>query len=402
MKLNTGYKQTDLGTIPIDWNVDFVKNHAKIRTGAKNTQNKVEDGDYPFFVRSNIVERINTYAFDGEAVLTAGDGVGTGKVFHYFNGKFDFHQRVYLISNFSDKLDGYFFYLYFSSHFYDRIKSMTAKSSVDSVRMDMITNMIITLPPLPEQHAIAAAFSDVDALLASLDALIAKKRAIKQGAMQELLTGKTRLPGFSQKHDYKKTEIGIIPVDWNVRLFGDMVSIRNSKVDPRISHTSYFCVELEDVGQDDGKLIGSTETGKTSSIKNRFQKGDVLFGKLRAYLRKYWLADRDGVCTTEIWPLIANQHTLISNYLFYLVRTDGFINEASIAYGTHMPRTDWNVIKNYKVALPSIPEQHVISAVLADMDSEIQALEQQREKTRLLKQGMMQELLTGKTRLNIE
>ena len=131
-----------------EWEVEKIKNISSITTGAKNTQDKIDEGKYPFFVRSSIVERINSYSFDGEAVLTAGDGVGTGKVVHYINGKFDFHQRVYKISDFNEKIDGYFFYLFFSNYFLKRIMAMTAKSSVDSVRMEMIAEMPIPLPPL--------------------------------------------------------------------------------------------------------------------------------------------------------------------------------------------------------------------------------------------------------------
>jgi type I restriction enzyme, S subunit len=187
------YNQTEIGIIPNDWDIDIVGNHASIKTGTKNTQDKVDDGKYPFFVRSMKIEKINSYSFDGEAVLTAGDGVGTGKVFHYINGKFDLHQRVYQISNFSGGLDGYFFYLYFCTHFYDRIMSMTAKSSVDSVRMEMIANMKIPLPSRSEQHAIAITLSEVDAEISALEQQRDKTRLLKLGMMQELLTGRTRL-----------------------------------------------------------------------------------------------------------------------------------------------------------------------------------------------------------------
>jgi type I restriction enzyme S subunit len=176
-----------------EWEVEKIKNISSITTGAKNTQDKIADAEYPFFVRSSIVEGINSYSFDGEAVLTAGDGVGTGKVFHYINGKFDFHQRVYKISDFSEKIDGYFFYLFFSNYFLKRIMAMTAKSSVDSVRMEMIAEMPIPLPPLPEQQAIAQILSDMDTEIESLKQKRNKYKAIKQGMMQELLTGKTRL-----------------------------------------------------------------------------------------------------------------------------------------------------------------------------------------------------------------
>jgi len=189
-----GYKQTEVGVIPEDWNLEYIENIAHITTGSKNTQDRIEDGQYPFFVRSQTVERINSYSFDGEAVLTAGDGVGTGKVFHYINGKFDVHQRVYRISDFTKGMNGYFFYLYFSTYFYSRIMQMTAKSSVDSVRRGMIARMRVPLPPTEaEQKAIAAVLSDMDAELAALEQRREKTRALKQAMMQELLTGKTRL-----------------------------------------------------------------------------------------------------------------------------------------------------------------------------------------------------------------
>lgn len=188
-----GYKQTEVGVIPQHWDVDQIENLAQITTGGKNTQDRVEDGRHPFFVRSQTIERINSYSYDGEAVLTAGDGVGTGKVFHYIKGKFDVHQRVYRISDFNPRINGYFFFLYFSSRFYNRIMQMTAKSSVDSVRREMIAKMLVPLPPKAEQEVVAEALSDMDAEIAALEAKWTKARQLKQGMMQELLTGKTRL-----------------------------------------------------------------------------------------------------------------------------------------------------------------------------------------------------------------
>ena len=186
--VRSGYKQTEVGEIPEDWVVKPIAAVASITTGAKNTQDRVDDGLYPFFVRSQTVERINSASFDGEAVLTAGDGVGTGKIFHYIYGKFDYHQRVYNIHNFKPELDGFYFYKYFSSRFYDRIMAMTAKSSVDSVRREMIADMQIALPKPEEQKAIAGALSDVDGLIEALEGLVAKKRDIKTATMQQLFT----------------------------------------------------------------------------------------------------------------------------------------------------------------------------------------------------------------------
>ena len=169
-----------------EWEVRSVAQFAKVTTGAKDTQNKVEDGKYPFFVRSQTVERINSYSYDGEAVLTSGDGVGVGKNFHHINGKFDFHQRVYCIYDFAKDVSGMFFYLFFSEHFGERVMRMSAKNSVDSVRMAMITEMPVMLPTLPEQLRIAACLSSLDALIAAETQKHAALQRHKRGLMQQL------------------------------------------------------------------------------------------------------------------------------------------------------------------------------------------------------------------------
>tara|TARA_R110002050_G_scaffold300054_1_gene467516 strand:+ start:2702 stop:3850 length:1149 start_codon:yes stop_codon:yes gene_type:complete len=175
------------------WTILPINSLANISTGAKNTQDKIEDGAYPFFVRSPNIERINSYSYDGEAILIAGDGVGTGKVMHYFNGKFDFHQRVYKLSDFDSCINGLYFFLYFKNNFYNRIMQMTAKSSVDSIRRDMISNMMIPFPSKDEQTRIATILSDMDSEIQALETKLEKYRNIKLGMMQNLLTGKIRL-----------------------------------------------------------------------------------------------------------------------------------------------------------------------------------------------------------------
>jgi type I restriction enzyme S subunit len=249
---------------------------------------------------------------------------------------------------------------------------------------DLVT-VSVPLPPKAEQEAIAEALGDADALIDALDRLLAKKRDLKQGAMQDLLTGKRRLPGFNDA--------------WMPKAFGEVAQLRKNRIDPRWQRQSEFCVELEHLEQGTGRLTGHTATTAESSLKSVFQEGDVLFGKLRAYLRKYWIADRSGVCSTEIWVLVANAAITSPMYLFQLVKEDRFIDTASSAYGTHMPRSDWKVIKNYLVRLPSVEEQTAIATALSDMDAEIAALEQKLAKARAVKQGMMQQLLTGQIRL---
>ena len=168
------------------WEEKTIEQVAKVTTGNKDTQNKVENGDYPFYVRSQNVERINTYSYDGEAILTSGDGVGVGKNFHYINGKFDFHQRVYCIYKFEKEIDGKFIYMYFSQHFNERVMRMSAKNSVDSVRRTMITKMPILIPSKSEQQKIANTLSSIDDLINAQSQKIETLKLHKKGLLQGL------------------------------------------------------------------------------------------------------------------------------------------------------------------------------------------------------------------------
>lgn len=252
------------------------------------------------------------------------------------------------------------------------------------MNQEILRRIALPIPTLLEQEEIAEALSDVDSLIQSLEQLIAKKRNLKQGAMQELLSGRKRLLGFGE--------------EWESAMFGDVASIRNVKILASSAPEGTQCVELESLGQGDGQLLGTLEASGPSS-KYCFKKRDVLFGRLRAYLRKYWLATFDGVCSTEIWPLIPRDARLNPLFLHLLVQANEFVVAAGVSYGTHMPRSDWSVLRTFPVMLPPFPEQAAIAEALSDMDAEITALEKRLAKTRMLKQGMMQELLTGKTRL---
>lgn len=170
-----------------EWQSKKIMEFAKITTGAKDTQNKVENGAYPFFVRSQNIERIDSYSYDGEAILTSGDGVGVGKNFHYINGKFDFHQRVYCIYSFAKNIIGKFVFFYFSEHFNQRVMQLSAKNSVDSVRMPMIADMPVQLPPQEkEQQKIADCLTSLDELIAAQAEKIEALKAQKKGLMQGL------------------------------------------------------------------------------------------------------------------------------------------------------------------------------------------------------------------------
>lgn len=181
------YKESGIdwiGPVPSHWDVVRLRYLCNVETGARDTENAVEDGEYPFFVRSQAVERIDSFSHDCEAILTAGDGAGVGKVFHHFVGRFDFHQRVYMLSRFRRVLGGFLFH-YVRENFHRVALEGTAKSTVDSLRRPMFTSFPVVVPPSDEQLRIAEFCSSeaakIDALVAEQERLIEllKERSAK-------------------------------------------------------------------------------------------------------------------------------------------------------------------------------------------------------------------------------
>lgn len=403
----TKFKQTEVGLIPCDWEVKKIGEVCSITTGSQNTQDHDENGKYPFFVRSQEVERINKYIYDTEGVITAGDGVGTGKIFHYVNGKFGLHQRCYLMYDFDKSTSVKYFYWVFSRNFYDRVHSMTAKSSVDSVRREMIADMQIALPPIEEQKRIAQALSDVDAVISTTEKLIAKKKALKQGTMQTLLSGKMRIQNgkWIKTTHFKQTELGPIPQEWEVKTIGDLGSFLGGGT-PSTKNESFWkghipWISSADLNDDDIDHISTTrfisQEAVNSSATQICPQGTILIiarvgvGKLALSAQK--------VCTSQdfcnLIPSKENNPKFLAYALLPVMK-----NMANESQGTSIKGVAVDEIKKTPIAVPSLKgEQTAIATILSDMDAEIAALETKLAKYRQLKTGMMQQLLTGKIRL---
>ena len=164
-----------------------------IKTGSCNGDQAVDNGKYPFFVRSQKVYAIDSYSYDGEAILVPGEG-GIGSIFHYINGKFDYHQRVYKISDFADNVCGKYIFFYMSRYFGEYALSLTVKATVDSLRLPTFEEFVICMPlNIEEQQAIATILNDMDKEIDDLEAQRDKYRLLKSGMMQKLLTGQIRL-----------------------------------------------------------------------------------------------------------------------------------------------------------------------------------------------------------------
>ena len=319
--------------------------------------------------------------------------------------------RVRLNDNVSSE---FLFHCLHSRDLQDQIALNTIGQAVKGINIADVKRLQVPLPPLAEQRAIAEALSDVDALINALDALITKKRHIKQGTMQQLLTGKKRLPGFSgsSNDQFEKTQVGVFPSDWSFPILGELVdktrSIRYGIVQPgKFDPKGRLMVRGQDYSK--GWVPPSQLFRVSDPIEIRYQNarlrsGDLIItivgaGTGHVEVIPNWL---DGANLTQTTARIAiDPKKANSKFCKHQLKTKvGTQQVANYVKGGAQPGLNCGDVERFVVPMPpTIAEQSAIAAVLSDMDSEIAALEQKRDKTKLIKQGMMQELLTGKTRL---
>ena len=276
-------------------------------TGNKNTQDKTDDGFYPFYVRSQTVERINSWTFDGEAILTAGDGVGVGKVFHHTYGKIGVHQRVYILSDF--KCDANYLFHFFSSKFYNRVKRMSAKNSVDSVRKEMITDMPLSLPSHKEQVKIGRVLTLLDERIATQNKIIDKLQSLIKGINQRVF--------MNSGTNYKLGEICEIRNGYSGSQHLSKKGLKVSRIETISGHK----VNMERVG-----YVAPFE----SSENYRLRVGDILFSNINSveYIGNTAFIDKDydlyhGMNLLRLTP---NNMVVIPFYLYLLLNTNRMLN----------------------------------------------------------------------------
>ncbi len=340
-----------------EWEKCKFRDVCSISTGNKNTQDKIDDGIYPFYVRSQTVERINSWTFDGEAILTAGDGVGVGKVFHHTYGKIGVHQRVYILSDF--KCDANYLFHFFSSKFYNRVKRMSAKNSVDSVRKEMITDMPLSLPSHQEQVKIGHILSLLDERIATQTKIIDRLQTLIKGINKHVFT--------SNGVNYKLEELCEIRSGYSGN---QLTSKRGLKVS-RIETISGHKVNMERVG-----YVAPFE----SSENYRLQVGDILFSNINSveYIGNTAFIDKDynlyhGM---NLLRLIPNYKVVMPFYLYLLFNTNRVLNRFKTICNKAVSQASINQTELGKIVI-QIPDKNaqkqiceLYQALYAKLESE--------------------------------
>ncbi|QOX77625.1 restriction endonuclease subunit S [Trichlorobacter lovleyi] len=411
MELKPGYKQTEVGVIPEEWDIVPVGSLFSFKNGL----NKAKEF---FGYGTPIVNYMDVFQYSGLLVKDIHGRVDANrnelKAYEVRKGDVFFTRTSETVEEIGiaavmlddaqdtvfsgfvlrarptdDSLENEFKKYCFSARYYrQQVTSQASYTTRALTNGRSLSASLIARPPLPEQRAIAAALSDVDALIASLDKLIAKKRNMKQAAMQELLTAKRRLPGFSG--------------EWEVKKLGEIATFFSGGTPPT-SVSAYYGGDIAWITS--GDLNKSVITGVSGRItKAGLENSSAKLIEENTLLIALYGATSGVTAMSKIRAAI-NQAVLAivpktdsSLFLFFKL---SYLKDWIITTYTQggQPNLSGDIVKAIEISFPPLPEQTAIAAILSDMDAEIAALEQKRDKTRLLKQGMMQELLTGRIRL---
>lgn len=432
VKIPEGYKQTEVGVVPEDWETNNIGEDATLKarigwqalttneyqsignhylvTGTDFNAGEVQwdtcwhVDEWRYKQDSNIQLRIND-------VLVTKDGT-IGKVGYVdkLPKPATLNSGVFVIRpKYNSFVPKYFFYVLTSSLFKEFIRNITAGSTITHLYQKDFVTFNFPVPPKKEQTAIATALSDVDNLIGSLEKLIAKKEAIKTGTMQQLLTGKTRLPKFATSEDgstkgFKQTELGRIPEDWEVVNLGDIGNCVIGLTYSPNDVSKFGTLVLRSSNVQNGQLAYKDNVYVDMSLPERVivKEGDILIcvrNGSRRLIGKCALIDKNSeghafgafmsVFRTKLYP-----------FIFYQFQSNLIQNQIQENMGATINQITNKDLKSFTVMLPeNIREQTAIATVLSDIDTEIQALQQRLAKTKDIKQGIMQQLLTGKVRL---
>lgn len=392
-----------IGKIPTHWSLCRLRFLCKIMTGNQDTQNAVGDGIYPFYVRSPKIERANSYTFDGESILMAGDGAGAGKVFHHAFGKYAIHQRVYCFYDFNNIVPRYFYY-FISNQFSLEIDKGSAKSTVASVRLPMLQNFVLCLPTTKEQTSIATYLdtqcAKIDEIIAQAKNSIEDYRQWKASIIYEAIT-----KGLDQNIELKDSGIewiGEIPADWAIIRVKNLLTEINDRSGSGLEQPLSMSQSL---GVVPSSMIAVANPATSYIGAKIVQPNDLVFNKLKAHLGVFAVSSFRGLVSPDYAVYRANER-VDPKFLEYLFKTPNCIQEFKkyiTGVGAGLSRLYTNDLFNIKVALPVVSVQRHIVEYLNGFCSQADALIYEKQSLiddlEAYKNSLIYEVVTGKRRV---
>lgn len=406
-------KEKEIGVVPERWVVCKLGQVITFQRGFDLPKRLRITGKVPIVSSSGVSGFHNKAMVNAPGIVTGRYGT-IGEVFYLKQDFWPLNTTLFILE-FNGIQPKFAFHLLKTIDF----ESHSGKSGVPGVNRNDIHQEVIILPPKDEQAAIANALSDVDALISELEKLITKKQAIKTATMQQLLTGRTRLPQFALREDgarkgYKQSELGDMPEDWDfvaidsLNLSGQP-AIKAGPFGSSLTKDVYVANGFKVYGQEQ-VISGDRKFGDYFIDESKFRQlkncevitGDILLSLVgtAGKLLIIPIGAARGVINPRLLRFRFDQRKILPVYFKNLVESERIqAYLAKSAQGGTMAVLNASILKNLSIPVPELEEQTSIAAILSDMGEEIQALEHRLGKTRQIKQGMMQELLTGKARL---
>lgn len=409
MEVMAGYKKTEVGIIPDDWQVMTLAKVCKMKSGESITSANIDEfSEYPCFGGNGLRGFTNRFTHDGKYALVGRQGALCGNVLGV-NGKFFASEHAVVVTPFEQTDIQWLTYVLEDM----KLNQYSESSAQPGLSVVKILNLDLAVPPVKaEQEAIAEALSDADALIEAVEQLLVKKRQVKEGAMQELLTGKRRLSGFENKLEYKKTEVGMLPEDWKVSTLGAVCSFENGDRGRNYpSRTSFASdgVPFINAGHVEDGHIKINELNYIPKEKfdllnsGKVLAGDIVFC-LRGSLGKFGIVSTnfgDGAIASSLVIVRPKPARINREYLYWYFRSSycaQMIDKWS--GGAAQPNLGVQDLVRFTIPIPPTEdEQTAIAEILSDMDAEITALEEKLSKAWRVKQGMLSVLLGGRIRL---
>lgn len=428
-----GYKKTEVGIIPNDWTVESLQNlcRSSITYGIVQCGPHIPNG-IPYIRVSdmnsselNVDEMLRT---SPEIASSFGRSkVEEGDIVYALRGKLGEVKMVGTVVSGANLTQGtariapknnidnrYLLWTLRSPQALKQAVKEAKGSTFVEITLGNLKGISVPLPSSrEEQQKIATALSDTDALISELEKLIEKKQAIKTATMQQLLTGKTRLPEFALREDgtpkgYKDSELGQIPEDWEIYPLRSLLKCQpkygiNAAATALLGNLPTY-IRITDINED-GKFSPTEKVGVNSPLSENYilERGDIVLARTGASVGKSYLYDEDDgelIYAGFLIKISPASNLLCSKYLSLYFQTKEYWDWiATNSMRSGQPGINGNQYANLKIALPAINEQLKISRIFIDIDKELEKLKIKLNKVSLLKQGMMQELLTGKTRL---
>lgn len=382
-----GYKDTEIGVIPVEWEVVRLGQILNVQTGKMNAQDQVENGKYHFFTRATNVQKIDSYAYDTEALFIAGEGNFAVK---YYNGKFNLHQRTYMLTA-NDNQNLKFIQNAIQPRL-EKLVSTSVGSTVQSLRKPIIEDLKIPLPPLKEQEKIADILSTADAKIDAVAIQIDKVQTLKKGLLQRLLS-----EGIGHSK-FKDSELGKIPESWEISKLENLVNIISgqspSKFNLTGSEYKFFKVNQLNFCE---KYLTNSEYAFDEEIDNLLDVGTIIFPKRGAsiFTNKVRILTHKSFIDTNLMGLITKD-TLNNMFLYYWLIEFELSN---IADTSSIPQINNKHINPLKIPFPPLEEQKQIADILSTADEKSEVLRAKKEKYETLKKGLLQKLLSGEVRV---